>query len=71
MINALDIKNLNELKKEGLSALTEKLGPIGMVNFIRLMSSGWGDYSTERRAVMDDEFSEKEFLDFIKANEKV
>jgi len=38
----------NEIRKEGLKALTEKLGPLGMVLFLRQFDAGNGDYTIER-----------------------
>lgn len=67
MIDALDLRNVDALRKEGVNALTERLGPIGMVNFIRLFDNGNGDYSTERREIIKD-ISEIEFLEFLKSN---
>ena len=64
MINALDLKNIDVLKKEGLDALSERLGPVGMVNFIRLFSSGYGDYSSERHEVLDG-VTEDDFMKFM------
>lgn len=39
MINALDLRNVDVLRKEGVDALAERLGPIGMVKFLRLFDS--------------------------------
>lgn len=65
MINALNLKDLENLQEEGLKALSEKLGPIGMVNFIRLFDNGKGDYSKERRETLNTitEIDFKEFLE--------
>ena len=32
----------------GIDALTEKMGPVGMAQFMRLVDSGHGDYTKER-----------------------
>ena len=64
MINALDLKNIDVLKKEGLEALSERLGPVGMVNFIRLFGSGYGDYSSERHETLGG-FTESDFMNFM------
>jgi hypothetical protein len=37
----------------GIEALTEKLGPVGMVEFIRQFDSGYGDYTKERHEWLD------------------
>ncbi|NSW92533.1 MAG: hypothetical protein HPY74_18075 [Firmicutes bacterium] len=65
MINALNLKDLDKLQKEGLQALSEKLGPIGMVNFIRLFDNGKGDYSKERRETLNT-ITETDFKEFLK-----
>ncbi len=65
MVDPLDLSNIEELRKEGLKALAERLGPIGMVNFIRLFNNGFGDYSTERQSLIEN-LSETDFLEFIK-----
>ncbi|HOJ10069.1 MAG TPA: hypothetical protein PK733_05690 [Clostridiales bacterium] len=65
MINALNLKDLGNLQEEGLKALSEKLGPIGMVNFIRLFDNGKGDYSKERRENLNS-ITEVDFKDFLK-----
>jgi hypothetical protein len=44
---------LNSIRKQGIDALTEKLGPIGMVEFMRQFDSGYGDYTKERHAWLD------------------
>jgi hypothetical protein len=36
------------LYRAGIDALTEKLGPVGMAKFMRLVDSGHGDYTKER-----------------------
>jgi len=38
----------------GIEALTEKLGPIGMIEFMRQFDSGYGDYTKERHAWLDN-----------------
>jgi len=39
---------LNEIRKRGIDALAEALGPIGMVRFIQSFDLGAGDYTKER-----------------------
>jgi hypothetical protein len=48
-------RDLGAIRKKGIEALTEKLGPIGMVEFIRQFDSGYGDYTKERHEWLDDE----------------
>lgn len=65
MINAIHLKDMENLKREGLKALVERLGPIGMVNFIRLFDNGSGDY-TEERGELIKNATEEEFKEFLK-----
>ena len=46
--------DLNTIRRRGIEALTEKLGSVGMVEFIRQFDSGYGDYTRERREWLDD-----------------
>jgi hypothetical protein len=48
-------RDLGTIRKKGIEALTEKLGPVGMVEFIRQFDSGYGDYTKERHEWLDDE----------------
>lgn len=40
---------LNEIRKAGIEALTEKLGPLGMIKFIQQYEKGSGDYTKEHQ----------------------
>jgi hypothetical protein len=35
-------RDMNSIRRLGIEALTEKLGPIGMIEFIRQFDSGYG-----------------------------
>ena len=48
MTAALNINNQMEVRKMGLQALTEALGPVGMVRFIQQYENGFGDYTVEK-----------------------
>jgi hypothetical protein len=37
-----------EIRKIGLQALKEALGPVGMVRFIQQYENGYGDYTKEK-----------------------
>ncbi|GIK56982.1 MAG: hypothetical protein BroJett015_26450 [Chloroflexota bacterium] len=39
---------LNEIHQVGLAALSRELGPVGMVRFLQMFETGYGDYSQER-----------------------
>ena len=53
MISETLIKDSNAVRRLGIDALTEKLGPIGMIEFIRQFDSGYGDYTKERHTWLD------------------
>lgn len=44
---------LNEIKKTGIEALYDKLGPVGMIRFLQLYDKGSGDYTKERHEWLD------------------
>jgi hypothetical protein len=48
-------RDLGFIRKKWIEALTEKLGPVGMVEFIRQFDSGYGDYTKERHEWLEDE----------------
>ena len=39
---------LNEIHQAGLAALARELGPVGMVRFLQMFETGYGNYSQER-----------------------
>jgi hypothetical protein len=45
---AVNVNNLPEIRKIGLQALKEALGPVGMVRFIQQYENGYGDYTKEK-----------------------
>lgn len=47
-------RTLDEIRREGLDALRERLGRAGMVRFLQQFETGCGDYTSERRAWVDD-----------------
>lgn len=46
-------KDPGTIRRMGIKALTEKLGPVGMAEFIRQFDSGYGDYTKERNEWLD------------------
>ena len=54
MTSQVITKDMNTIRKLGIEALTEKLGPIGMVEFMRQFDSGYGDYTKERCSWLND-----------------
>ena len=53
MISQTLTKDINSIKRLGIEALTERLSPIGMIEFMRQFDSGYGDYTKERHAWLD------------------
>ena len=51
---AVTVKELEQIRQEGLKALKEKLGPVGMIKFIQMYSDGKGDYTKERKHILKD-----------------
>ena len=51
---AVTVKELEQIRQEGLKALKEKLGPVGMIKFIQMYSDGKGDYTKERKQTLKD-----------------
>jgi hypothetical protein len=42
----------NELRRAGLAALNEKLGPVDAIRFIQQFDLGSGDYTAERATLL-------------------
>ena len=53
MVSQAAVKDLNSIRKLGIEALHEKLGPVGTFEFMRQFDSGYGDYTQERHAWLD------------------
>jgi len=47
-------ETLAELRKRGVNALAEALGPVGMIRFLQQFEAGGGNYSRDRQAWLDD-----------------
>lgn len=52
--NTITIKDLEVIRQEGLKALKDKLGVVGMIKFIQMYSDGKGDYTTEKEELLKD-----------------
>ena len=61
---AITVKELENIRTLGLKALSEELGPIGMMKFIQMYSDGKGDYTTEKKEILDN-VSIEDFDEFI------
>ena len=49
----MQTRTIAEIRRDGLAALTERLGAAGMIRFLHLFDSGAGDYTNERREWLD------------------
>ena len=45
---AIDLNNPAEVRRAGISALSDALGPAGMTIFLQQFESGVGDYTKEK-----------------------
>ena len=45
---AVTVRELERIRREGLKALKDKLGVVGMIKFIQMYSDGKGDYTKEK-----------------------
>ena len=59
----------NEIRKIGLEALLDALGPVGMVRFMEQFDIGKGDYTKERKEWLD-EFSINNIVEKLKEERK-
>ncbi len=50
--------NAKEIRRRGLEALAEALGPVDAVRFLQSFDLGRGDYTKERGRVLDLELDE-------------
>jgi len=48
MNTTVNLNSLIEIRKAGLQALKDALGPVGMVKFIQQYENGYGDYTKEK-----------------------
>jgi hypothetical protein len=58
----LNVNNLIEIRKTGLQALKEALGPVGMVRFIQQYENGYGDYTEEKYNTPDKSVEEIDIM---------
>jgi len=52
------MKTISEVRKEGIQALTNTLGPVDMARFIQSFETGSGDYTKERHEWLPDNLDE-------------
>lgn len=60
---------MNEIRKAGIDALTQALGPVDMVRFIQQFDLGHGDYTKERDQWLGD-YTVEEIIEGIKQLEE-
>jgi hypothetical protein len=46
-------QTLDEIRREGLAVLQQRLGRAGMIRFLQQFGSGSGDYAKDRHAWVD------------------
>jgi len=52
---AVDYRNPIEVRRIGIDALINALGPVGMVYFLQQYDRGQGDYTEERKVLLANE----------------
>ncbi len=58
MSSKSDMRSTEEIRKRGIEALAEALGPVDAVRFLQSFDLGKGDYTKERSQVLDLELDE-------------
>jgi hypothetical protein len=58
----VNLNNLVEIRRIGLEALKEALGPVGMAKFIQQFENGKGDYTKEKYQQKDITLEEIDIL---------
>ena len=61
MLN-VNLSNPIEIRNEGIKALQEALGPVGMVKFMQQYDMGYGDYTKEKQKQPDISLDEIDML---------
>ncbi|MDR3634077.1 MAG: hypothetical protein P4L84_09745 [Isosphaeraceae bacterium] len=44
------IKTLDQIRRDGMEALAQALGPVGFIRFFQQYETGSGDYSADRHS---------------------
>jgi hypothetical protein len=57
---------LNEIRKAGIEALTERLGPLGMIKFIQQYEKGSGNYTKDHQ-IIKRKLSHEEIINELKS----
>jgi hypothetical protein len=59
---------LDQTRAIGIDALSQSLGPVGMIRFLQQTEMGWGDYTRSREKWLNDS-DLRELFTQIKASE--
>jgi hypothetical protein len=54
----MDVRSINEIRKLGIDALAEALGPVDMARFLQSFDLGSGDYTKQRAKWLDQSLEE-------------
>ncbi len=65
MSSKIEVRRTEEIRKRGIAALAEALGPVDAVRFLQSFDLGRGDYTKERARVLGLELD-----DIVKEIEK-
>jgi len=49
-----NVRTTSEIRRIGIKALVESLGPIGMLRFLQSFELGYGDYTKERHEWLEE-----------------
>jgi len=49
-----ELKTLDEIRKTGIDALINALGPVDMARFLQQFENGKGDYTRDRKQWLED-----------------
>jgi hypothetical protein len=52
----MEAKTLNEIRIQGFDVLVKNLGPADAIRFIQSYSHGSGDYTKERKSLLENDF---------------
>jgi hypothetical protein len=52
----MEVKTLNEIRIKGFRVLVKNLGPADAIRFIQSYTHGSGDYTKERRQLLETDF---------------
>jgi hypothetical protein len=63
------VMTLNQIRLTGLEVLSRELGPVGLIRFLQQFETGYGDYTRDRHAWLD-QFDVQDIVEDIWANRK-